>query len=72
MKWTPEQKVMACRDLFADSATGAGPFPVRRHSILHGTSLRFGRRAYAMRIFLMLDALHYFISEFERADRRAA
>lgn len=48
------------------------PFPIQRDSILHGVDLGFGRRAYAMRMFLMLDTLHFFLSSFERAETRAA
>jgi hypothetical protein len=47
-------------------------FPVQRDSILHGVDLRFGRRAHAMRVFLMLGTLHFFISSYERAETGAA
>jgi hypothetical protein len=50
----------------------ASTFPVRRDAILHGIDVRFGRRAYAMRVFLMLDTLHYFIDQAERQERAAA
>lgn len=48
---------------------GRGP---RRHAIAHGRAIRFGRRVYALRIFLILDALHYFIHEFETRESRVA
>jgi hypothetical protein len=67
-----ESFVMAFRSLFGDSSLTERRFPLRRNAILHGTYLRFGRQAHALRIFLMLDALHYFISEFERREERAA
>jgi hypothetical protein len=47
-------------------------FPIQRDSVLHGVDLRFGRRAHAMRVFLMLDTLHFFITSYERADKGAA
>jgi len=47
-------------------------FPIQRDSILHGVDLRFGRRAHAMRIFLMLDTLHFFLISFERTEMSAA
>ncbi len=47
-------------------------FPVQRDAVLHGVDLNFARRAHAMRIFLMLDTLHYFISSYEEEEREAA
>lgn len=47
-------------------------FPIQRDSILHGVDLKFGRRANAMRTFLMLDTLHFYISELESAEMSAA
>jgi hypothetical protein len=51
---------------------GLGAFPVQRDAILHGVDLRFGRRAHAMRVFLLLDTLHYFIDQLERQEKSAA
>lgn len=47
-------------------------FPVRRHAILHGVDVKFARRAYAMRLFLMLDTMHYLITNYETAERSGA
>lgn len=47
-------------------------FPVQRDAILHGVDLGFGRRAHAMRVFLLLDTLHYFIDQLERQEKSAA
>ena len=47
-------------------------FPVQRDAILHGIDLKFGRRAYAMRVFLMLDTLQYLIAGYEKAGTKAA
>ncbi len=47
-------------------------FPIRRDLVLHGVDLRYGRRANAMRIFLMLDTLHYFIIEYDKVAVEAA
>ena len=47
-------------------------FPFNRHAILHGAALDFSRRAYALRIFLMLDTLHYLIVKAEKSGQTAA
>ncbi len=64
--------VRVCLALFEDSTPQGRAFPVRRDPILHGTFLNFGRRAFALRVFLILDALHYFIHEFETTEPQAA
>ncbi|MGZ5385238.1 MAG: hypothetical protein ACXWH0_14815 [Acidimicrobiia bacterium] len=57
----------ACLSLFDER-----PYPLKRDPVLHGSHLQFGTRTQAVRVFLMLDALHFFISESEKAARKAA
>ncbi len=47
-------------------------FPIQRDSILHGVSLKYAGRANALRIFLMLDSIHYLIQHYDEAAQEAA
>jgi hypothetical protein len=60
-------------DLYAQSGVKARPrFPVNRNAVLHGTDVRFGRQANALKLFLLLDAIHYFLTHQERAVKAVA
>ncbi|MCH7809215.1 MAG: hypothetical protein IH863_01385 [Chloroflexi bacterium] len=64
------------RDLYNQkldtSSTRRSRLPMNRHAILHGEDLRFATRANAVRVFMLLNAVHYFLSAFVEADEKAA
>lgn len=41
-------------------------FPINRNRILHGLDTKAGTRANAMRLFLVMETLHYMIKEYKR------